>query len=321
MQHRNLNPAPLDKLPQTYESYRRTQGQVNELRSKRNALSKRIPGLRAQARQEDEEEGNVVFMELERVLDEAAELKGKIEEGEERLEDIEAQLRNLASLIPNTTHPDAPIGSEDQARVIGKSGPSPIPFSFTPEDHVVLGERHQILDLEAGAQVSGARFCYLRGEAALLEMALVQYTLGQIVSQGFLPISAPDLVKLEMVEACGFQPRDPGSSQIYHVAPEATDLSEGSMALAGTAEIPLAGMLSQRILQASELPGRYVAFGRCFRAEAGARGRDTRGLYRLHQFSKVEMFAVSTPEQSNTVLEELRCIQEGLFQSLGLSYR
>ncbi|RKP15074.1 seryl-tRNA synthetase [Piptocephalis cylindrospora] len=319
MKNRGLDPGPLDQLPEAYEQYRHAQARVNDLRSTRNALSKRIPGLRAQSQKEDE--GDVVLMELERVLDEAAELKGRIEEGEEELEGAEADLRSLASLIPNTTHPEAPIGEEEAARVVGQKGEAPITFPFTPKDHVALGELHKLIDLEAGALVSGARFCYLRGDAALLEMALVQYTLGQIVSQGFLPISAPDLVKSELVEACGFRPRDPGSSQIYQVAPEATDLSEGPMALAGTAEIPLAGMLAQRILQASELPGRYVAFGRCFRAEAGARGRDTRGIYRLHQFSKVEMFAVSTPGQSDMVLEELRYIQEGLFQSLGLSYR
>ncbi|MDQ5817861.1 MAG: serine--tRNA ligase, partial [Actinomycetota bacterium] len=215
--------------------------------------------------------------------------------------------------IPNMTHPDAPIGKDDSENVeIRRWGEIP-DFPFEPRDHVELGDSLGIVDFDAGARVAGSKFYFLRGDAVLLELGLVRYAVDILVERGYQPTITPDLARDEMLVGTGFIPRGP-ETQIYSV--EDSDLS-----LIATAEITLAGSLADEIVAEEDLPIRLAGLSHCFRTEAGSHGRASRGLYRVHQFTKVEMFAFTTPEQSETLHNEMVEIEERIFQGLGLPYR
>ena len=188
-------------------------------------------------------------------------------------------------------------------------------FDFKVKDHVDLLNSLELADLEAGTKVAGQKFYFLKNEGALLELALVQYATHLLVKKGFIPVITPDLARNEVLEGIGFLPRDPNpdTRQVYAV--KDTDLC-----LIATAEITLSGMHMDQIFDEDKLPLKYVGLSHCFRTEAGAAGRDTRGLYRVHQFTKVEMFAFCTPEQSDALHEEIRQIEEEVFEGLGLPF-
>ncbi len=243
-------------------------------------------------------------------------LREEISALEKKQKQIEADLDAVLMTLPNMTHPDAPIGqTSDANRVIKKVG-EPRNFDFPPKDHVALVEALDLADFEAGASVAGQKFYFLKNEAVLLELALVQYAMQTLLARGFTPIITPDLARVEVLEGIGFMPRDPNpeTRQVYTIAD--TDLC-----LVGTAEITLGGMHRHQILDTAKLPLKYVGLSHCFRTEAGAPGRDTRGLYRVHQFTKVEMFAYCLPEQSEEIHLELLAIEEQIFQGLGLAYQ
>jgi seryl-tRNA synthetase len=222
----------------------------------------------------------------------------------------------LANLyqIPNMTHPDAPVGTDAAANKVVAQFGEPRKFDFKSKDHVELCEKLDLADFEAGTRVAGQKFYFLKNEAALLEIALVQYAMQHCVKAGFTPVITPDLANVEILEGIGFMPRDKAETrQVYTVAD--TDLC-----LIATAEITLGGMHRDRIFDETELPKRYVGLSHCFRTEAGAAGRDTRGLYRVHQFTKVEMFAFCTPEQSEAIHLEIKALEEQIFNGLGLCF-
>lgn len=247
------------------------------------------------------------------LIQEGRELREKIGALEGQVKQIEGELRAALYTIPNMTHPDAPVGTDaDSNKVVQKWG-EPAKFDFAPKDHIALAEALDLVDFEAGSQVSGQKFYFLKNEAALLELALVQYAMGKLVAKGYTPTITPDLARIEILEGIGYMPRGP-ETQIYSIAN--TDLC-----LIATAEITLGGMHRDKILDEAQLPQKYVGLSHCFRTEAGAPGRDTRGLYRVHQFTKVEMFTFCAPEQSNALHEELREIEEEIFQGLGLPYQ
>ncbi|CAG8827913.1 23964_t:CDS:1, partial [Gigaspora rosea] len=179
------------------------------------------------------------------------------------------------------------------------------------KDHMTIARELDLIDLESASNVTGTSWYYLRNAGALLELALIQYAIYKVISKGYIPIITPDVVKTEYSDGCGFQPRDGEVSQNYYVTTSpmgnvGTDNNqEISFTLTGTAEIPLAGIYSNKIIPSSQLPIRMVGFGRAFRAEAGSRGQDTKGLYRVHQFSKVEMFCLTSPEESEEMLKEI----------------
>ena len=226
---------------------------------------------------------------------------------------LEAQADVIHRAIPNLTHPDAPLGGENDAREVAR-GTTQVPeFSFTPLDHVELGEKLDLMDFEAGARVAGHGFYFLKNEAVLLELALQRYALDLLLAEGFTPMLTPDLARNEVLEGTGYIPRGP-ETQIYSI--EGSDLS-----LIATAEIPLGGWLAGQTVEAEQLPIKLCGISHCFRTEAGAHGRATRGLYRVHQFTKVEMFAFTLPEQSDAMLEQLRQLECRLFDGLGLAYR
>ncbi len=226
---------------------------------------------------------------------------------------LAAEAAEVQREIPNLTHPDAPVGGEKDALEL-RLGATPKPeFDFAPLDHVELAEKHDLIDFEAGAKVAGAGFYFLKNEAVLLELALQRYALDILLAAGFTPVITPDLARTEILSGIGFQPRGP-ETQIYSV--ENTDLN-----LVATAEITLGGMLADKILDADELPLRVCGVSHCFRTEAGAAGRASRGLYRVHQFTKVEMFAFTTPDGSEAMLDELCGLECQLFDGLGVPYR
>jgi seryl-tRNA synthetase len=247
------------------------------------------------------------------LIEEGRQLREQVQQLEGQLKEVEQSLRQVLLTIPNLSHPSAPVGvTAEDNRVVRRHG-TPPSFSFQPLDHVALAEQLDLVDFEAGAAVAGQKFYFLKRAAALLEIALIQYAMQHLVKAGFIPVVTPDLARAEVLEGIGFIPRGP-ETQIYSV--ENTDLC-----LVATAEITLGGMHRDQILEESKLPLRYVGLSHCFRTEAGAPGRETRGLYRVHQFTKVEMFVFCTPEQSEAEHEQLLRLEEEIFQGLGLPYQ
>ena len=209
--------------------------------------------------------------------------------------------------IPNMTHPDVPVGAEP--KVLRQSQ---VPDLGEVKDHMEIGKEFGLFDFESANKITGSKFVYLKNEAALIELALVQWAMKKISSKGFSPVLTPDLSRVDLARACGFRPRDP-SEQLYTI-------EDSNLCLVGTSEIPLSGLQSDKVLPESDLPLKYGGFSHCFRMEAG-RGASSKGLYRLHQFSKVEMFAFCAKEQSSQVHSEMLDIQIELIEELGLAYR
>jgi seryl-tRNA synthetase len=298
--NRGVSPVPVDRVV-AFEARRvELDRRRGETAARKNAISAQFPratpeekqALRQQAGKLDKEIG-AIDTELTLLAD-----------------DLRANL----ILIPNLTHPDAPVGADASAnKVVTEFGTKPA-FSFKPKDHIALCESLDLADFEAGTRVAGQKFYFLKNEGALLEMALVQYAMQTVVRRGYTPIITPDLARVDVLEGIGFMPRDSVETrQVYTVAD--TDLC-----LIATAEITLGGMHKDQIFDEGDLPRRYVGLSHCFRTEAGAAGRDTRGLYRVHQFTKVEMFAFCTPEQSEAIHQEIREIEEEIFKGLGLAF-
>lgn len=240
-------------------------------------------------------------------------LKFREAEQGEKLKSVEAELDSLVRQIPNMTHPAAPVAATEAGNRELRRWGEPRKFDFKPMDHVAIGEKLDLIDFDSGAKVAGQKFYYLKNEAVLLEQALVCYALHTLRAVGFSPVMTPDLAKASILDGIGFNPRG-AETQIYSI--ENTDLC-----LIATAEITLGGMLSDEIIDAKDLPLKYVGVSHCFRTEAGAAGRESKGLYRVHQFTKIEMFAFTTPEGSEAMHDEFLGLEERLFQGLGIPYR
>ncbi|CAI8048491.1 Serine--tRNA ligase, mitochondrial [Geodia barretti] len=231
---------------------------------------------------------------------------------------LERAMYPLVSLLPNTSHPLSPVGGYENVKVIRTHGNKPV-FDFPVRSHVDIAESLGLVDFSSAAKASGRRFYYLTGAAALLELALVQYAMHKACGKGFSPVITPDIVRTGVVEGCGFHPRGE-ATQVY-----ALHHHHGHLSLSGTAEVPLAGMFIEKTLTVDQLPVRLVAFGRSYRAESGGAGRAVKGLYRVHQFSKVELFAVTETDEGDGgeggVLDEMVALQEEICADLGLHYR
>lgn len=239
-------------------------------------------------------------------------LKEEVSALEERLREAEVELESALRGLPNFLHPETPRGEEADFRVLATSG-EPRRFDFTPKDHLTLATDLDLVDFERAARVSGQKFYYLKREAALLELALQRFALDQLEPEGFIPVVTPDLARPDVVEGLGFSPRG-DESQIYSIAGH-------DLCLIGTAEITLGGMHADSILAESELPLRLAGLSHCFRTEAGAHGRESRGLYRVHQFTKVEMFVFCRPEDSEAQHAELLRLERQIFDALEIPYR
>jgi seryl-tRNA synthetase len=239
-------------------------------------------------------------------------LKERIESGKEELEQVEAKLGELALTLPNLPDPDAPEGlTEEDAVVLREVGERP-EFDFEPRDHLEIGTKLDLIDMESAAKLSGSRFAYLKGDLVLLELALVRFAIELVRGEGHEPVVPPVLVREEALEGTGFLPGD--RDQIYEVPKD-------ELFLTGTSEVGLAGLHADQILDSGSLPLRYCAFSTCFRREAGAAGRDTRGIFRVHQFDKVEMFSFVDPSTSGEEHERLLAIEERILTALEIPYR
>jgi seryl-tRNA synthetase len=240
-------------------------------------------------------------------------LKDDIAAAEKELIDIEPKLEEAARKIPNMANPEVPVGKVDTENLEVKKVGTPRKFSFTPKDHVQLGETLDIIDFDRGTKVSGPKFYYLKNEAVFLEQALIMYALNILRKHGFTPFITPDVARQEVLQGIGFNPRG-NESNVYCIEDEGT-------CLVATAEITLGGYHSGEILDKAKLPLFYCGLSHCFRREAGAAGHFSKGLYRVHQFDKVEMFVYCLPEQSDGLHEKLRLIEEEIFSGLGLPFR
>ena len=293
--------ADVNRLVELENQRRKLLQQAEQLNRRANEVSKSI----GQASSDEERE--------ERKAEGRA-LREQKDAAQKQHDEVADAIREIQSGIPNMTHPDAPVGEDDKSNLEVRRGKhEPPSFGFTVLDHVELAEKHDLIDFEAGARIAGTGFYFLKNDAVLLELALQQYAVSQLVSHGFTPVITPDLAYSEILHGTGYIPRGP-ETQIYSI-------ENSNLNLVATAEIPLGGMMSGETLDSEKLPLKICGISHCFRTEAGAAGRATRGLYRVHQFTKVEMFAFTLPEQSEEMLEHFCQIECDLFDSLGIPYR
>jgi seryl-tRNA synthetase len=274
--------------------------EVEDAQAERKTLSKQI----GEAKQAGEDAAGPMAK--------VAELKETIESGKAELEIVDAELGALALALPNIPDPDAPAGDSDEDAVEIKRVGEPTEFDFEPRDHLEIGTELGLIDMETAAQLSGSRFAYLKGDLVLVELALVRFAIELVRAEGHEPVVPPVLVREEALEGTGFLPE--ARDQIY-------EIPKDELFLTGTAEVALAGLHAGQILAAEELPLRYCGFSTCFRREAGAAGRDTRGIFRVHQFDKVEMFSFVHPSTSGEEHERLLAIEERLLSELEIPYR
>lgn len=295
--------ADVDRFVELETVRREKQRELESLNQEANAVSKSIGKCKTpEEKTAKTEEGRV--------------LREKVAAARQALDGLERELDQIQRGIPNMAHPDSPIGKDDTCNAVCGYGKTPLPVwsdGFKPLDHVELGEKLDLIDFEGGARVAGAGFYFLKNEAVSLELALEQFAVNRLVRAGFTPTTTPDLAKNEILQGTGYIPRG-NETQIYSI--ENADLS-----LIATAEITLGGLLADRTVDAETLPLRLCGISHCFRTEAGAAGRASRGLYRVHQFSKVEMFVFCLPEQSGTLHQELLQHERDFFDELELPYR
>ena len=294
---RNLADA-VDEILAADERRRTLTAQVEELRAEQNRASKAIGGAQGDEKQ--------------RLIGEVSAVSARMKELEPELEAAEAALADVLARTPNVPHESAPNGfTDDDAEVIREVGVPPT-FDFDARDHAELGEMLGILDTDRGARTSGSRFVYLLGDIVFVQFALVRHALDILVAKGFTPVVPPVLVREEAMYGTGFLPTD--AAQLYVT-------TEDELYLVGTSEVPLAAMHMTEILPEAELPVRYTGYSTCFRREAGTYGKDMGGMFRVHQFDKVEMFSFTTPEASWEEHEYLLSVEEEIVANLGLPYR
>lgn len=251
--------------------------------------------------------------ERESMKEEGRKLREQKDAAQAEHDRLDAETRAVQATVPNLTHPGAPIGGEHDSCEI-RRGETPVrQLDFKPLDHVALGEKLGLVDFESGARTTGHGFYFLKNDAVLLDLALERYALDLLLKEGFTLTTTPDLARNEILEGIGFNPRGP-ETQVYSI--ENSELS-----LVGTAEITLGGMYFNETIDAERLPIKLCGISHCFRTEAGAHGQATRGLYRVHQFTKVEMFAYTMPDASDAMHDQLLAIECKIFDGLGIPYR
>jgi seryl-tRNA synthetase len=270
---------------------------------KRRGLIKEIEEIRAQR--------NIAAKEKD--IAKGKEIKEKLQKLEPSLEKVENDFLEALQGLPNIPSEDSPVGKGEEDNVEIRKWGEPTKFDFKPKDHLELGKSLGILDFETGAKVTGSQFYFLYGDGALLELALVQFALEKLSKAGFLPVITPDLAKSRYYLGTGYMPKG-DEAQTYTI--EGEDLG-----LIATAEVTLAGKHADEIIPEDKLPLKYVGYSHCFRKEAGAYGKYSKGLYRVHQFSKVEMFIYCKPEDSEKLHQEILKMEEEICQELGLPYR
>ena len=275
--------------------------ETQDLNTQANAVSKSIGKAKDEA-------------EREAAKAEGRRLREQKDAAQVEHDKMDVEIHEIQLAIPNMAHADCPVGVDDKANLeVGRGKHAPPEFDFKPLDHLELGEKHDWIDFEGGARTTGNGFYFLKGDLVLLDLALQQFAVQELMKRGYTPTITPDLAKDSVLEGIGFMPRGP-ETQIYSI--ENSDLS-----LIGTAEITLGGLYSGKTVNDTDLPIRLCGVSHCYRTEAGAAGRASRGLYRVHQFTKIEMFAFTLPHQSDAMHDELRQIECDLFDAIGVPYR
>lgn len=288
VRNKGYDPALVDRLLAVDEKRRKLIAEVEKWRQERNKVGKE---------------------ELEK----ARKIKEKLQNLEPELRASEEEFKNLLYQIPNLPAPDVPVGKDESENIEVRKWGKPPKFDFKPKDHLELGELLDIIDVKRAAKVSGTRFGYLKNEAVILEFALINFAFKTLIDEGFIPVIPPELIKRESMEDMGYL--EHGGQEDMFV------LEKDGLVLIGTAEQAIGPMHLEEVLAAQDLPKRYVGLSSGFRREAGSYGKDTRGIFRVHQFHKVEMFAFTKPEESNKEHEYFLSLEEKLVQALGIPYQ
>ena len=295
IERKRVRAGLIDETLAVFSRQRDAATAVQELRTRQNSASKDIGRAAA-----DERVAKIAV---------ASALKDELVVAEQQLNALDPELRSLALQIPNPAHSTVPDGGEDEGDIVREVGERNVAPAF---DHADFAERMRWVDKERAADIAGTRFSYLMGDAVLLEFALVQWVFTKLVAEGFTPVVPPVLVREQTMEDAGFFPTD--RAQVYEV-------DGGDLFLVGTSEVPLSVLHKNATLSADELPIRYGGFSSCFRREAGTYGKDTRGIFRVHQFDKVEMFIFADPDTSWDEHDRILAIEESIVAGLGLPYR
>jgi seryl-tRNA synthetase len=304
--------ANVDRLVDLDRLRREQQSAYDEARAAQKALGKQIGPLQGRVKKDPSD--TAVAAELDALMVQAADLSERVKSLEATADETTTALQAASLLVDNLVDLDAPVGGEDDFVVLAHAG-TPRDFAaegFAPRDHLELGELLGAIDTERGAKVSGSRFFFLTGDGALLEFALLNLAMQQAVGNGFTPMIPPVLVAPAAMEGTGFLGQ--AAENVYH-------LEQDDMYLVGTSEVPLAAYHSDEILDAATLPRRYAGWSSCFRREAGSHGRDTRGIIRVHQFDKVEMFVYTAPEDAAAEHQRLLQWERDFLDALEIPYR
>ena len=300
---RRNDPEKLEMLDQLIEydkKWRQNLTRLNELRHQRRELTNEIAQLKKQGK------------EIAQKIEEARKIDAEIESLEKQVEELSRKVKHYLMRLPNLLHDSVPYGVDENDNVTVKTWGEIPKFDFKVKDHIDLGLSLGILDLERAAKVSGARFYYLKGLGVLLDMALINFALNELVKKGYEPIEPPYMMRRKAYE---------GATALADFEEMLYKIEDEDLYLIATSEHPIAAMFMNEVLNAEDLPLKFAGVSACFRREAGAHGKDTRGIFRTHQFNKVEQFIFCLPEHSWEMHEELLRNAEELVQKLGLPYR
>ncbi len=300
LERRGMDASVADGAASLDKQWRAALQEAEKLKHRRNEITAEIARLKKAGK------------DASAKIKKASALSGNIGKLEEKSESLKASLDRQMLEIPNILHPSVPKGEGEEDNEVVRTVGKPPEFEFEPRDHIQLAELCDLIDIERAAKVSGARFYYLKNELVRLEFAVVQFVLEKLAKKGFRQFVTPALIKEEVMEGAGFLPA--GRDDIYKVEGE-------KLYLVGTSEQALAGLHMNEILDKKELPLRYCGFSSCFRTEAGSHGRDTKGIFRVHQFDKVEMFLFTKPGESWEEHEMLCATAEEIYKDLNIPYR
>lgn len=287
-QDKGFDSGVVERLLKVDEERRKIIQEVESLRARRNKLTK-----------EDIEEGK--------------KLKVELKEKEESLDQVSIDFQELIHQVPNPAADDVKIGKGEEDNEVIKTWGQPLKFDFEPKDHLALGTELGILDFEAGAKVVGSQFYYLYGDGALLELSLIQYAFEKLSKEGFTPVITPDLAKSRYYLGTGYMPKG-DEAQTY-------EIKDSDLGLIATAEVTLAGKHADEVIPEEKLPLKYIGYSHCFRQEGGSYGKYSKGMYRVHEFTKAEMFIYCKPEDSDKLHDYLLSMEENIYQELEIPYR
>jgi seryl-tRNA synthetase len=294
---RGMDGTVVDKWLDIDKKFMERQANLEDLNQQKNALANKGKGT----------------TDFETLREEGKKIKDEIKTIEEELVEIEKEWNQLINRIPNIHRPEVPIGKNEEGNVEHRKVGALPHFDFEIKDHIELAKLHDMIDFEAGAKVSGSQFYFLKNDGVRLELALLQFGINFLEKKGFTLVMTPDMAKSRFYLGTGYAPKG-DEAQIYEIDGE-------DLGLIATAEVTMAGLHADEILKEEDLPLKYAAVSHCFRKEAGAYGKYSKGLYRVHQFTKLEMFIYCLPEQSEAMHQEILRMEEEITQELEIPYR